>query len=96
VANAGLYYSVVEVEDNEPAGTALSTDPQAGTLVDPGATVTIYYSGGRPERTASPRDNNQGEARAEENNNQGEGNARGARGEDRGNQGNRGRGNRDN
>ena len=51
VANAGLYYTVVEVEENEPAGTALSTDPAAGTLVDPGATVTLYYSSGPPPET---------------------------------------------
>jgi beta-lactam-binding protein with PASTA domain/tRNA A-37 threonylcarbamoyl transferase component Bud32 len=53
VANAGLNYTVFEVEDNEPAGTALSTDPEAGTLVDLGTTVTIYYSGGPPEPTTS-------------------------------------------
>ena len=55
VANAGFYYTVVEVEDNEPAGTALSTDPPAGTLADPGSTVTIYYSGGPPESTEPDR-----------------------------------------
>jgi beta-lactam-binding protein with PASTA domain len=53
VANAGFYYNVVEVEDNEPEGTALSTEPGAGALLEPGATVTIYYSGGPPEPTAS-------------------------------------------
>jgi len=52
VVDAGLKYTIFEVEDNEPAGTALSTEPQAGTLVDPGSTVTIYYSGGPPESTA--------------------------------------------
>jgi eukaryotic-like serine/threonine-protein kinase len=55
VANAGLNYAIYEVRDNEPAGTALSTDPQAGTLLDPGTTVTIYYSSGPPPaQTASP------------------------------------------
>jgi eukaryotic-like serine/threonine-protein kinase len=53
VANAGFYYNVVKVEDNEPEGTALSTEPGAGALLEPGATVTIYYSGGPPEPTAS-------------------------------------------
>jgi beta-lactam-binding protein with PASTA domain len=53
VADAGFYYDVVEVEDNEPAGTALSTEPGAGMLLEPGATVTIYYSGGPPEPTAA-------------------------------------------
>ena len=55
VANAGLYYKVLEVENNEPAGTALSTDPRAGTLVDPGTTVTIYYSSGPPPESTQPQ-----------------------------------------
>jgi len=54
VDDAGLNSTVFEVEDNDPAGTALSTDPQAGTLLDPETTVTIYYSAGPPEVTASP------------------------------------------
>jgi eukaryotic-like serine/threonine-protein kinase len=48
VVNAGLRYTTFEVVNNEPAGTALSTEPGAGTLLDPGATVTIYYSSGPP------------------------------------------------
>jgi eukaryotic-like serine/threonine-protein kinase len=48
VVNAGLRYTTFEVENNEPEGTALSTEPGAGTLVDPGTTVTIYYSSGPP------------------------------------------------
>jgi serine/threonine-protein kinase len=55
VVNAGLKYTIFEVEDNERAGTALSTDPAAGALVDPGSTVTIYYSGGPPESTEPNR-----------------------------------------
>jgi serine/threonine-protein kinase len=57
VANAGFYYEVVEVEpsNDEPAGTALSTEPAAGTLLDPGATVTIYHSSGPPEPTEPDR-----------------------------------------
>ncbi len=54
VANAGLNSTVFEVEGEEAAGTALSTDPPAGTLLDPETTVTIYYSAGPPEVTASP------------------------------------------
>jgi eukaryotic-like serine/threonine-protein kinase len=52
VTDAGLYYNLVKVEDNEPANTALWTEPAAGTLVDPGSTVTIYYSSGPPEPTS--------------------------------------------
>ena len=54
VADAGLNSTTFEGEDNDPAGTALSTDPGAGALLDPGTTVTIYYSAGPPEVTASP------------------------------------------
>jgi eukaryotic-like serine/threonine-protein kinase len=53
VADAGFYYNVVKVENEEPAGTALSTEPGAGTLLEPESTVTIYYSGGPPEPTAA-------------------------------------------
>ena len=67
VVNAGLKYTIFEVENNEPAGTALSTDPPAGTLLDPGSTVTIYYSSGPPERTSSrtPDDNRAAQAKKE-------------------------------
>ena len=54
LASVGLFSSAVEVEDNEPAGTALSTEPGAGTLVDPQSTVTLYYSGGPAEPTIAP------------------------------------------
>ena len=55
LASAGLFSNAFEVEDNEPAGTALSTEPGAGTLVDPQTTVTLYYSGGPAQpATASP------------------------------------------
>ena len=57
VVNAGFKYGAVAVEPNndEAAGTALSTDPASGTLLAPGATVTIYYSSGPTEPTsASP------------------------------------------
>ena len=54
VGNAGLNSTVLEVESQEAGGSALSTDPPAGTLLDPETTVTIYYSAGPPEVTASP------------------------------------------
>jgi beta-lactam-binding protein with PASTA domain len=87
VANAGLNSEIFEVENNAPYGTALSTEPQAGSLVDPGVTVTIYYSGGPPPEPAPPRpDSGQGTGpRVGENQNQGEGNSREARGGDSGN-----------
>ncbi|QIN81199.1 Stk1 family PASTA domain-containing Ser/Thr kinase [Rubrobacter tropicus] len=53
--NAGLFSSPVEVPGDEAAGTALETDPGVGALVDPGSTLTLYYSAGPPEPTvASP------------------------------------------
>jgi serine/threonine-protein kinase len=71
VANAGFYYDDFKVEPtgDEPAGTALYTDPEAGTELDPGSTVVIYYSSGPPEppperNTAEP-DEDDAEARAE-------------------------------
>jgi beta-lactam-binding protein with PASTA domain len=54
VGNAGLNSTVLEVQSQEAGGSALSTDPPAGTLLDPETTVTIYYSAGPPAVTASP------------------------------------------
>ena len=54
VANAGLRSTIFEVQNNQPRGTALSTEPGAGTLVDPGTTVTIYYSSGPPPPQPAP------------------------------------------
>jgi serine/threonine-protein kinase len=54
VGNAGLNSTVLEVESQEVGGSALSTDPPAGTLLDPETTVTIYYSAGPPEFTPPP------------------------------------------
>jgi eukaryotic-like serine/threonine-protein kinase len=55
LSNAGLNSTPVEVEGDEAAGTALSTDPGVGALLDPGSTVTLYYSAGPPPvTTASP------------------------------------------
>ena len=52
--NAGLYSNSVEVPGDEAAGTALETDPGVGTLVDPGSTVTLYFSAGPEPTVASP------------------------------------------
>ena len=55
LSRAGLGSTPIEVEGDEAAGTALSTDPGVGELVDPGSTVSLFYSAGPPPvRTASP------------------------------------------
>jgi eukaryotic-like serine/threonine-protein kinase len=73
LANAELNSTPFEVEGNEPAGTALSTDPGAGALLDPDSTVTLYYSAGPPpETTASPEASASPEPEQQD---QGEGNA---------------------
>ncbi len=55
LSTAGLNSTTFEVEGDEAAGTALSTDPGVGALLDPGSTVTLYYSAGPPPvTTASP------------------------------------------
>ena len=55
LSNAGLNSTPIEVEGDEPAGTALATDPGVGAMLDPGSTVTLYYSAGPPPATtASP------------------------------------------
>ena len=46
--DAGLGYDSVEVESDEPAGTVVETDYEAGTLLDPGTYVLISYSAGPP------------------------------------------------
>jgi beta-lactam-binding protein with PASTA domain len=55
---AGLTSTAVEstLPNDEPAGTALETDPGAGAMLEPGATVTLYYSAGPPPEppTSSP------------------------------------------
>jgi serine/threonine-protein kinase len=42
--NAGFDVSTVEVASDEPAGTVVSSDPAAGTQVEPGSTITINVS----------------------------------------------------
>jgi eukaryotic-like serine/threonine-protein kinase len=55
LSNAGLNSTAIEVEGDEPAGTALLTDPGVGEMVDPGSTVSLFYSAGPPPvTTASP------------------------------------------
>jgi serine/threonine-protein kinase len=55
LSNAGLDSTPIEVEGDEAAGTALSTDPGVGAMLDPGSTVSLYYSAGPPPATtASP------------------------------------------
>jgi serine/threonine-protein kinase len=55
LSNAGLDSTAIEVEGDEAAGTALSTDPGVGAMLDPGSTVSLYYSAGPPPTTtASP------------------------------------------
>jgi beta-lactam-binding protein with PASTA domain len=55
LSNAGLNSTPIEVEGDEPAGTALATKPRAGAMLDPGSTVSLFYSAGPPPATtASP------------------------------------------
>jgi beta-lactam-binding protein with PASTA domain len=55
LSNAGLNSTPIEVEGDEAAGTALSTNPKVGAMVDPGSNVRLYYSAGPPPVTrASP------------------------------------------
>ena len=55
LSDIGLGSQPVEIEGDEAAGTALSTDPGVGAALDPGSTVTLYYSAGPPPvTTASP------------------------------------------
>jgi beta-lactam-binding protein with PASTA domain len=53
LSGVGLNSTTFEVEGDETAGTALSTDPSVGAMVDPGSTVTLYYSAGPPPVTTS-------------------------------------------
>jgi eukaryotic-like serine/threonine-protein kinase len=56
LSNAGLNSTPIEVEGDEPAGTALATDPGVGALLDPGSTVSLYYSAGPPPATTASSD----------------------------------------
>ena len=50
---AGINSDPIEstLPNEEPAGTALSTEPGVGALVEPGSTLPLYYSAGPPEPT---------------------------------------------
>jgi serine/threonine-protein kinase len=55
LSNVGLNSTPIEVEGDEPAGTALATEPGVGAMLDPGSTVSLFYSAGPPPATtASP------------------------------------------
>jgi serine/threonine-protein kinase len=56
LSGAGLKSTAVEIQNNTAAGTALSTDPGVGTLLDPGSAVTLYYSAGPPPVTTTTPD----------------------------------------
>jgi hypothetical protein len=56
LSNAGLNSTAIEVEGDEAAGTALSTDPGVGAILDPGSTVSLYYSAGPPPVTTPSPD----------------------------------------
>jgi serine/threonine-protein kinase len=59
LSNAGLNSTPIEVEGDEPAGTALATDPGVGAMLDPGSTVSLYYSAGPPPATTASPDASQ-------------------------------------
>jgi len=54
LSGVGLSSTAFEVEGDEVAGTALSTDPAVGATLDIGSTVTLYYSAGPPPVTTVP------------------------------------------
>jgi hypothetical protein len=100
VANAGLTYQTFEYQSDEPEGTVVSTDPEAGTELDPGTLVAIYYSTGPdPGATATAtadaggddnKDEGQKEAKDNNGGNGGGGNGGGGNGGG-GNDGNKGK-----
>src|ERR671913_674922 len=59
LSNAGLNSTPIEVEGDEPAGTALATEPGVGVMLDPGSTVSLYYSAGPPPATTASPDASQ-------------------------------------
>ena len=68
LSGVGLNSNPLEVEGNEAAGTALSTDPSVGATVEPGSTVTLYFSAGPPPvTTASPAASPDATAQPEDN-----------------------------
>jgi eukaryotic-like serine/threonine-protein kinase len=59
LSNVGLNSTPIEVEGDESAGTALATDPGVGAMLDPGSTVSLYYSAGPPPATTASPDASQ-------------------------------------
>ena len=53
LSGVGLNSNPMEVEGDEPAGTALATEPAVGATLEPGSTVTLYFSAGPPPVTTS-------------------------------------------
>ena len=51
LSSVGINSNPIEVAGDEAAGTALSTEPGVGALVEPGSTLPLYYSAGPPEPT---------------------------------------------
>ncbi|CAA9524526.1 MAG: Serine/threonine protein kinase PrkC, regulator of stationary phase, partial [uncultured Rubrobacteraceae bacterium] len=65
LSSVGINSEPIEVAGDEPAGTALSTEPGVGALVEPGSTLPLYFSAGPPEPTvASPEPTTEPEASA--------------------------------
>lgn len=80
VWNAGFGYVIQLVQSNQPAGTVVSTDPPAGTLLDPSSrNVTVGQSSGPPPpppppppptaSNPSPPANNKGDVKQSKSNN---------------------------
>jgi beta-lactam-binding protein with PASTA domain len=44
------------IPSDQPAGTVASTDPSAGSTVDPGASITLQLSSGQNPATPGPTD----------------------------------------
>ncbi len=51
LSSVGINSEPIEVAGDEAAGTALSTEPGVGALVEPGSTLPLYFSAGPPEPT---------------------------------------------
>jgi eukaryotic-like serine/threonine-protein kinase len=56
LSEAGLNSTTIEIEGEEAAGTALATEPGVGAMLDPGSTVTLYFSAGPPPVTTTQPD----------------------------------------
>ena len=65
LSSVGINSEPIEVAGDEAAGTALSTEPGVGALVEPGSTLPLYYSAGPPEPTVvTPEPSTETEASA--------------------------------